>query len=66
MAKRETKPVPPTVIRVCAACGEVFETNEDRDTCPGECLHRWGRGNDDPASFDDYDAFRKAPKEKED
>lgn len=56
------KPTTPTVsIRVCTQCGEAYETTDPESwRCPGGCLHRWGRGNDDPVAWDDEDAFRKS------
>jgi hypothetical protein len=64
MAKKKPPPPPKEhFIRVCDRCGEVFETTDERTWCPGGCLHRWGRGNDDPCWFDDIDASKKASKE---
>ncbi len=61
MEKRNQKPIPSQHVRICETCGEPFESSDpEARQCHGGCRNAKWEVLDDPCSYDDIDASRKA------
>ena len=61
MAKQKHHPKPKQHIRICETCGEAFESSDsEARRCHGGCRESKWLVLEDPCSYDDTDANKKA------